>query len=132
VLIRKDEAMGDINGVKICNNALIIYHLLFVDDCFLFFIVDVDLSNKLRVILSAYERASDQVVNLQKSEIFCSRNVSTRDHSNIANILGVHVVLTISKYLGLLYMIGRCKKTTFSFIKDRMWKEINSWNSKSL
>ena len=36
-LIRKAEARGEINGVKICNNAPIISHLLFADDCFLFF-----------------------------------------------------------------------------------------------
>jgi len=36
-LIRKVEVMGEINDVKICNNAPIIFHLLFVDDCFIFF-----------------------------------------------------------------------------------------------
>jgi len=41
-LIRKAEARGEINGVKICNNAPIISHLLFVDDCFLFFRANVD------------------------------------------------------------------------------------------
>jgi len=131
-LIRKDEAMGEINGVKICNNAPIISHLLFADDCFLFFRANVDQTSKMRAILSTYERASGQVVNLQKSEIFCSRNVLTTDHNNIASILGVQVVLGTGKYLGLPYMIGRSKKSTFSFIKDRIWKKINSWSSKSL
>jgi hypothetical protein len=36
-LIRKAEGRGDIHGVKICKNAPIISHLLFADDCFLFF-----------------------------------------------------------------------------------------------
>ena len=36
-LIRKAKSRGDINGVKICNNAPIVSHLLFADDCFLFF-----------------------------------------------------------------------------------------------
>jgi len=67
-----------------------------------------------------YEKASGQAVNLQKSEIFCSRNVSTAGHNNIANILGVKVVLGTGKYLGLPSMIGRSKKSTFNFIKDRV------------
>jgi hypothetical protein len=29
-------------------------------------------------------------------------------------------------------MIGRSKKNTFNYIKDRVWKKINSWSSKSL
>ncbi|CAJ2647159.1 unnamed protein product [Trifolium pratense] len=36
------------------------------------------------------------------------------------------------KYLGLPSLIGRSKKATFNFIKDRVWKKINSWSSKCL
>jgi len=55
----------------------------------------------MKNILAIYEKASGQAVNLQKSEIFCSRNVSTVEHNIIANILGVQVVLGTGKYLGL-------------------------------
>ena len=41
-------------------------------------------------------------------------------------------MLGIGKYLGLPSMIGRSKKATFNFIKDRVWKKINSWSSKCL
>lgn len=47
-------------------------------------------------------------------------------HNNIANILGVQAVLGTGKYLGLPSMIGRSKKATFNFIKDIIWKKINS------
>jgi len=86
----------------------------------------------MRAILSTYERAFDLTVNLQKSKIFCSRNVLTTYHNNIAIILVVQVVLGTGKYLGFPSMIGRSKKSTFSFIKDRIWKKNNSWSSKSL
>lgn len=36
------------------------------------------------------------------------------------------------KYLGLPSMVGRSKKSTFGFIKDRVWQRINSWSSKCL
>jgi hypothetical protein len=36
-LIKQAEARGEIHGVKICRNAPIVSHLLFADDCFLFF-----------------------------------------------------------------------------------------------
>ncbi|MCI61355.1 RNA-directed DNA polymerase (Reverse transcriptase), partial [Trifolium medium] len=46
--------------------------------------------------------------------------------------MGVKHVLGMGKYLGLPSMVGRSKKETFSFIKDRIWKKINSWRSRSL
>jgi len=101
-LFQKAEALGEINGVKICNNSPIISHLLFADDCFLFFRANVDQENKMRDILSTYERASGQAVNLKKSEIFCSRNVLTKDHNNYASILGVQVVLVTGNIWGFL------------------------------
>lgn len=66
-LIRKAEARGDINGAKICNNAPIVSHLLFADDCFLFFRATPNQALKMRDILSVYEKASGQAINLQKS-----------------------------------------------------------------
>jgi len=45
---------------------------------------------------------------------------------DLSRILGVKLVLGTGKYLGLPSMIGRSKTATFSFIKDRIWKKINS------
>jgi len=45
-LLRKAQARGEINGVKICNNSPIISHLLFADDCFLFLRANVDQASK--------------------------------------------------------------------------------------
>jgi len=52
--------------------------------------------------------------------------------TKIVDILGVRAVLGTGKYLGFPSMIGRSKKATFGFIKDRIWKNINSWSSKCL
>jgi hypothetical protein len=82
--------------------------------------------------LSVYEAASGQAINLQKSEFYCSRNVPAGIREAIADLLGVTQVLGTGKYLGLPSMIGRSKKSTFKFIKDRIWKKINSWSSRHL
>lgn len=118
--------------MKICNNALIVSHLLFADDCFLFFRAEPSEALAMKNILEVYESASGQAINYQKSEIFFSRNVSQTNQHNITNILQVQVVLGTDKYLGLPSMIGRSRKATFNFIKDRIWKKINSWSSKCL
>jgi hypothetical protein len=131
-LIRQAEARGDIHGVKICKNAPIISHLLFADDCFLFFRANHNEAVVMKNILTTYEAASGQTINFQKSEIFCSRNVTQSDRDSIATTLDVQAALGTGKYLGLPSMIGRSKKAIFSFIKDRIWKKINSWSSKCL
>ncbi|PNX82165.1 ribonuclease H, partial [Trifolium pratense] len=85
----------------------------------------------MKNILETYEAASGQAINFQKSEIFCSRNVLGGVRDSIANCLGVHAILGTGKYFGLPSMIERSKKAISSFIKDRVWKKINSWSSKS-
>jgi hypothetical protein len=96
----------------------------------LFFKATVTEANVLKNILAVYESASGQAINLQKSEFYCSRNVPADAREAIANQLGVTQVLGTGKYLGIPSMIGRSKKATFKFIKDRIWKKINSWSSR--
>jgi len=67
-----------------------------------------------------------------KPEFFYIRNVDINLQNNITAILRVHAILGTGKYLGLLLMVDRSKKATFSFIKDRVWQKINSWSSKFL
>lgn len=131
-LIRDAENRGDINGALICTNAPAVSHLLFADDCFLFFNACETEATTMKRILCSYEAASGQAINFQKSELFCSRNTSVELKDRIGNILGVRQVLGTGKYLGLPSMIGRNKKAMFSFLKDRIWNKINSWSSRCL
>jgi len=131
-LIRNAENRGDLQGVRVCRNAPRVSHLLFADDCFLFFQAEEHQATIMKQILNQYEEASGQAISLPKSEIFYSRNVDEPVQQSITNILGVRAVLGTGKYLGLPSMVGRSKKTTFNFIKDRVWKKISSWSSKCL
>jgi len=131
-LIRDAESRGELTGTKICRRAPSVSHLLFADDCFLFFKADENQTNVLKNILTTYETTSGQAISLPKSEIFCSRNVPDPLKQTITNILGVQVVLGTGKYPGLPSMIGRNRNATFAYIKDRVWQKINSWSGKCL
>ncbi|XP_058745919.1 uncharacterized protein LOC131618775 [Vicia villosa] len=63
---------------------------------------------------------------------FFSRNISAPAQEDLAHLMGVRRVLGTGKYLGLPSMIGRSKKAVFSFVKDKIWKRINSWSGRSL
>jgi hypothetical protein len=131
-LIRNAEESDTIYGTSICCGAPSVSHLLFTDDCFLFFKAEASQAHVMKNILNVYEAASGQAISLPKSEIFYSRNVSDALKNNITNILIVRAVLGTGKYLGMSSMIGRDITTTFAYIKDRVWNRINSWSSKCL
>jgi len=125
-LIRRVEARGDLRGTSVCRGAPPVTHLLFTDDCFLFFKATEIQAQVMHSILSTYEVASDQAISLPKSEIFYSRKVSDTLQHSITNIMGVQVVLGTCKYLGLPSMIGKNRTSVFSYVKDRVWQKINT------
>ncbi|XP_058741052.1 uncharacterized protein LOC131613394 [Vicia villosa] len=91
----------------------------------------VEVTNLMN-ILTTYTEATGQEINLSKSEVFFSRNLSGPTQEDLARLMGVKHVLGTGMYLGLPSMIDRSKKALFSFIKDRIWKRINTWSGRSL
>jgi hypothetical protein len=67
-LIKKSEAREEFHGIKVCRGALLLTHLLFVDDCFLFCRADGNECIKLKEILKTYEEVSGQAINLRKKK----------------------------------------------------------------
>ncbi|GAU36186.1 hypothetical protein TSUD_274640 [Trifolium subterraneum] len=92
-LIHQAVGRGDLHGVRICRGAPEVSHLLFADDCFLFCRANAAEVNELMRILHTYEAASGQEVNLVKSEVFISRNMSQAAKEDLSRILGVKLVL---------------------------------------
>ncbi|GAU38028.1 hypothetical protein TSUD_395880 [Trifolium subterraneum] len=92
-LIHQSVGRGDIHGVRICCGAPEVSHLLFADDCFLFCRANVVEVNELMRILHTYAQASGQEINLVKSEVFISRNMSHAAKEDLSRILGVRLVL---------------------------------------
>jgi hypothetical protein len=71
-------------------------------------------------------------INLQKSEIFFSKNMDQATKELNKGILQVSESIGTGKYLGLPSMVGRKKKAIFNHIRDRIWKRIQSWKGKHL
>ncbi|XP_058784794.1 uncharacterized protein LOC131659630 [Vicia villosa] len=131
-LIKRAVSRGDIHGAHICRGAPSVSHLLFADDYFLFCRANIMEASNLMGILKIYADVTGQVINLSKSEVFFSRNLSGPAQEDLAKLMGVRRVIGTGTYLGLPSMIGRSKKAMFSFIKDRIWRRINSWSGRSL
>ncbi|WCJ43896.1 hypothetical protein M5689_024605 [Euphorbia peplus] len=104
-MLLKAEIDGSIRGCSAINGAPSVTHLLFANDYFLFFNANVDEGQTVLDILTAYEYASGQAINVQKSGIFFSPNVSPQTKNDICNLLNVFSPLNMGRYLGLPSLI---------------------------
>lgn len=125
-------AAGIIHGAQISQSAPIITHILFADDSFLFFKANISETLAIRSLLKEYEKLSGQSINFQKSGVFYSANVSRAKRAELSNMLGVSSDLSQGKYLGLPSLVGRSKNRVFDFVKEKVWKKIQGWQSKPI
>ncbi|XP_074335978.1 uncharacterized protein LOC141673144 [Apium graveolens] len=124
-MIQKSVNEGKVQGCRICTQAPAITHLLFADDNFLFCRSEIEEVMEVKAILQNYELHSGQA-------IYFSSNVRVDKQKEVKNILGVYNDLSTGKYLGLLSLIGRSKKTAFNFLKDHLWSKLQGRAAKSL
>lgn len=83
-------------------------------------------------LISLYEGASGQKVNLDKSEVVFSCGVPVDRRWEMVDTLGMNEVDRHEKYLGLPTIIGLLKKAVFSCLKERIWKKMQGWKEKLL
>lgn len=50
----------------------------------------------------------------------------------IKNTLGVEEIRSYEKYLGLPSLVGRNRKASFNYIKERVWIKLQGWEGKIL
>ena len=82
--------------------------------------------------MDKYERAPGQKINSAKTTLFFSKTVIDSSKKEIKNLLGVLKIREYEKYLGLPVVIGRNKKASLNFIKDRVWGKLQQWKEKLL
>lgn len=70
------------------------------------------------MILQDYKRASGQLINLSKSNIFFGHNTSTVVRNSIATTLHINNLEALDKFLGLPSEIPRSKRQILSIFKD--------------
>jgi hypothetical protein len=77
--------------------------------------------------LKAYEKASGQQLNKEKTEIFFSRNTPLEIRQKILEIAGIPSSQRYDTYLGLPALVGKSRTTAFQSIKDKVWRRLQDW-----
>nr|XP_027071881.1 uncharacterized protein LOC113696703 [Coffea arabica] len=131
-LLRRATQAGRMNGIKISRQGPSVTHLFFADDSLIFCRANSQEAKELRRILELYEQESGQVVNLDKSSVFFSKNVTEATKEGVCAELGSIQPVSQGKYLGLPMVITRTKKQLFGYIKDNIKRRMQSWKNKLL
>lgn len=129
-LTQQAARTSDIKGFSLCQWGLELTHLLFANDNLLFYRATPEECEKVLGILNHYEEASGQKVNKNKTVIFFSTSIETKQEIKIA--LDLKEITQCEKYLGLPTFVGRNKKESFSVIKEKIWRKLQGWESKLL
>jgi hypothetical protein len=107
-------------------------HLLYADDCILFCKANPEEGKAIKTILDQYQEASGQRVNLDKSDMFFSPNISLEAKKLFQDQLPVNISDCINKYLGMPTHFGRSKEQDFSFLMEKIWSKLKGWKEKRL
>lgn len=76
--------------------------------------------------MSLYEKALEQQINREKTTLFFSKCVSNGRKEEIKNLLEISEIKEYEKYLGLPAIMGRNKKASLNYIKERVWNKLQS------
>ena len=121
-----------IRGFFLCKKGPKITHLFFANDNLIFCRATMSNLDAIQRILSLYEQASRQKLNREKTSVFFSKSTPEGRKLEILNLLGVSEVREYEKYLGLPAVVGRNKKASLNFIKERVWSKLQGWKEKHL
>jgi hypothetical protein len=126
------EVINMIQGIRICNEAPSVTHLLFTDDSLILMRADTSNAKELQNVLDLYEACSGQQINKEKSSVFFSKNLSVPNRDKVKHALQLSSEARNERYLGLPIHIGCSKSKNFEFIKGKIWKHIQGWREKLL
>ena len=129
-LFQQAERVALIQGLSCSRFGPRISHLFFADDSLVFCRAKQEECDVVKQILSAYELASGQLINFQKSAITFSPNVKPGIRDDILHCFGLAAAQAHDRYLGLPTMVGREKKKTFEIIKEKVWQKLQLWKGR--
>lgn len=88
-LLKKYEIEGKIKGCRVARGAPIVSHMLFADDSYVYCKANEQDAANVMHLLRAYEMASGQKINSEKSSIFFSSNTEVETRDMICGLMNI-------------------------------------------
>lgn len=132
LMLQEEQRRGHIHGCPVARGAPAITHLMFADDCLIFFKANIAEATEVKQRLRQYERASGQVINFHKSCISFSTNTAMHVKEAVSECFQVPQCDNFGKYLGLPSVVGRNRREVFKFIEQKLRHRIGTWQKKLL
>jgi hypothetical protein len=126
-LLSQADMDGSIVGVPTSRKGPQINHLFFADDSLLFYKESQKQWHRLSSLLNAYEKASGQQLNKEKTGIFFSKNTDSETRQKITRVAGIPSSQRYDTYLGLPALVERSRIIAFQGIKERVWRRLQDW-----
>ena len=130
--LKKAVRAKEINSFSLCKRGPKLTHLFFVDDSLLFCKANPQECGNVLNTLSKYEVVFGEKINREKTALFFSKFTDDDTRQEIKRLLGVQEIKFYEKYLGLLALVGRGKKASFNYIKEKVWRKLQGWEGKLL
>lgn len=121
-----------IRGFKVAKDAPAVTHLCFADDSIIFFRAKDADCTEIAKILNMYEEASGQLVNLEKSGLWFSRNTSNHAKCLVQHSLKINRIIDNDNYLGLPLFLSNNMSNDFRYVMDNIRSKIQHWNNRYL
>lgn len=119
-------------AVKASRQGPPISHLFFADDLVLFSSSTNAQIQLVRQCLEEFARWSGQTINLSKSKIFVSKNISGRRAREISRMAEIPITTDLGRYLGVPLIHGRVTKKTYWPLVERFQAKLANWKINQL
>jgi hypothetical protein len=74
-LLKHNESLGCLEGVRVCQRAPSVSHLLFADDSLLFFKANVEQAHVVKSVITTFEKCSGQLLSSSKCSMLVNENL---------------------------------------------------------
>lgn len=132
ILIDNKCEAGDWKGIKVARDSEALTHLFFADDLILFGHANRANCKAMMEVLNDFCSLSGQTVNLSKSKMFVSPNVTRRKARHLSNFCGIALTNDLGKYLGVPLLHKRTNRSHFKHIIEKVQCKLSGWKANTL